>query len=83
MLARKNCTRRGFLKGALAGSALLAFPTIVPSTVLGAHAPSKRIQFGCIGVGRMGRDDMRDLMRFNEARVVAVCDADSNRMADA
>jgi len=83
MLTGKKCSRRGFLKGAMATGATLAFPMIVPSSVRGANAPSNRINMGCIGVGRMGSDDMRDLMRFNEIRVVAVCDADSNRMANA
>ena len=38
---------------------------------------------GCIGVGRMGRGDMRSFMGFKELHVLAVCDVDSNRAEDA
>ena len=55
---------------------------IVPSTVFGQNAPSNRITLGCIGVGRMGRGDMFDSIG-NGFQVVAVCDVDANRMADA
>ena len=75
-------TRRQFLKNsaaATAGTFLLA-PTIVPSSVFGAGAPSNRITFGCIGVGRMGLGDLREILGFKQARVVAVCDVDSNRV---
>ena len=74
-------TRRQFLKNSAAaatGTFLLA-PTIVPSSVFGAGAPSNRITFGCIGVGRMGLGDLREIMGFKQARIVAVCDVDSNR----
>jgi hypothetical protein len=74
-------TRRQFLKNsaAAAGTFLLA-PTIVPSSVFGAGAPSNRITFGFIGVGRMGLGDLREILGFKQARVVAVCDVDSNRV---
>lgn len=79
---KKNIiTRRQFLKNsavAATGTFLLA-PTIVPSSVLGANAPSNRITFGCIGVGRMGLGDLREIMGFEQVRVIAVCDVDSNR----
>jgi predicted dehydrogenase len=73
--------RRRFLKGsAVAASTFLLAPTIVPSSVFGANAPSNRITFGCIGVGRMGLGDLREIMGFKEARIIAVCDVDSNRI---
>lgn len=78
-------TRREFLKSsavAAAGTAL-AWPVIVPASVRGANAPSNRIAVGCIGVGRMGLGDMREVMGFKEAQVVAVCDVDSNRVKHA
>ena len=73
-------SRRKFLKSA---AAAIAAPTIVPSTVFGANAPSNRLHMGCIGVGRMGRGDMRSFMGFKDLQVVAVCDVDSNRAKDA
>ena len=67
-------TRRGFLKGSAAAVAAIGFPYIVPSSVVGANAPSNRIMMGCIGVGGMGTNDMRELMQFDDVQVVAVCD---------
>lgn len=80
----KSQTRRNFLKTSLAGSAgLIALPMILPRSVFGADAPSKRIQIAQIGCGRMGRDDMKYVMAYPQARVVAVCDVDSSRLAAA
>jgi predicted dehydrogenase len=63
-------TRRNFLKGS---AAALAVPVFIPASALGANSPSSRITVGCIGVG----------MAFDEAQVVAVCDVDANRAANA
>jgi predicted dehydrogenase len=73
--------RREFLKNAamVAGTTLLG-PTIVPGTVFGAESPSSRIAVGFIGVGRMGLGDMREVLGFKQAQVVAVCDVDSKRV---
>src|SRR6476659_9609290 len=82
-------TRRGFLnrsiKGAIASTlALRGFPDIVPASVLGAHAPSNRINVGAIGNGRISRGhDLPGVWRYDEARVMAVCDLDSKRAEDA
>jgi myo-inositol 2-dehydrogenase/D-chiro-inositol 1-dehydrogenase len=72
-------TRREFLAGSL------AFPAIVPSSVLGAGAPSNRIQVAQIGCGRQARDsEIPGVLRHSElARFVAICDVDSVRMEDA
>ncbi|MHC4645499.1 MAG: Gfo/Idh/MocA family protein [Planctomycetota bacterium] len=76
----KRLTRRRFLKrSAAAAGAALAWPAIVPCSALGVDSPSSRITIGCIGVGRMGLGDMRTILPFSRARVVAVCDLDSNR----
>lgn len=58
-------------------------PFVLPSSVFGANAPSNRITMGCIGVGRMGMGDLRDIMGRQGVQVVAVCDVDSNRLANA
>jgi myo-inositol 2-dehydrogenase/D-chiro-inositol 1-dehydrogenase len=77
-------TRRDFLKvSGLAGTAI-GFPTIIPSSVLGADAPSKKINILQIGCGRIGRSmDMPGILKQDAARIVAVCDIDSLRVADA
>ena len=77
--------RRNFInKTALGTLAAVGFPSIVPASVLGKDAPSNKINIGQIGCGRIARDhDIRDTIRFDNARYVAVCDLDSKRVADA
>lgn len=69
-------------KTALAGVAF-GFPTIVPASVFGKNAPSNKINIGQIGCGRIARDhDLPGTWRHDVARIVAVSDVDSKRMAD-
>ncbi len=72
-------------RGTFASSVLAAgFPSIVPAGVLGPNAPSKRINVGAIGTGRISRThDMPGVWKYDHARIVAVCDLDSRRMEDA
>ena len=66
------------------GAEAAGFPSIVPATVLGAQAPSNQITIGAIGVGRISRGhDMPGLWKFPQARIMAVCDLDARRVADA
>lgn len=76
--------RRDCLKTALTGTAgALLAPAIVPSSVLGKDAPSNKIQVGQIGCGRIARThDLPEVMKFDVARVVAVCDLDRKRVAE-
>jgi two-component system chemotaxis response regulator CheB len=47
----------------------IGFPTIIPSRVLGADAPSNKINILQIGCGRIGREmDMPGILRQNAAR---------------
>lgn len=79
-----SLSRRGFLKGtAAAAGAVFGVPYVITSSVLGADAPSNKITIGCIGVGRMGLGDMREIMGFGQARIVAVCDVDAKRLKHA
>jgi predicted dehydrogenase len=80
--------RREFLKRSLGATAGVvaagSFPTIVPSTVFGKTAPSNRINVGAIGTGRISRiHDIPETLKFDTARIMAVCDLDSRRAADA
>ncbi len=81
--------RRTFVKSALMGAAVASidvsgFPSIVPSSVFGAFAPSNRINIGAIGTGRISRGhDLPGVWRYDEAKVIAVCDLDSKRAEDA
>ena len=73
------------LKTSLAtGVASMGFPTIVPASVLGKYAPSNRLNIAAIGTGRISRDhDMAETLKYDTARIIAVCDVDKNRLNDA
>ncbi|MBQ2629720.1 MAG: Gfo/Idh/MocA family oxidoreductase [Kiritimatiellae bacterium] len=66
-------TRKKFIGGVLAAGVA---PTVVPSSVFGANAPSNRITLGGIGVGGVGN---WQLPMAQEAgfEIVALCDVDS------
>jgi predicted dehydrogenase len=81
----KTINRRDFLKStaAAAAGATLAFPAIVPSSVLGRSAPSNKIQIGQIGCGRIAREhDLPGVLPYDTARVTAVCDLDAKRLRE-
>jgi myo-inositol 2-dehydrogenase/D-chiro-inositol 1-dehydrogenase len=80
---RHHLTRRTFLRGSVgmvAGTALLS-PTIVPSSVFGANAPSNRVTIGMIGMGRQAYySNVKSFLSFPDVQVVAVCDVDAWRL---
>lgn len=79
----KHPSRRRFLKTSLgAGLGLALAPNVLPARLLGAEAPSRKIQVAQIGCGRMGRSDLGNILTESLARVVAVCDLDSYRLAE-
>jgi predicted dehydrogenase len=87
-MARRQIDRRRFLAtvggGVAASSVVAGFPSIVPASVLGATSPSNRINVGAIGTGRISRGhDMPGIWQHDIARIIAVCDLDSRRVADA
>lgn len=61
----------------------MVLPSIVPAQLFGADAPSKKIQVAQIGCGRMGRSDLGNTLTEPLARIVAVCDLDTKRLAAA
>jgi myo-inositol 2-dehydrogenase / D-chiro-inositol 1-dehydrogenase len=75
--------RRSFLRQSSAAAGLLALPSILPVSVLGNNSPGDKINIGQIGCGRIARDhDLPDTLKYEQARVVAVCDVDANRLLD-
>ncbi len=76
-------SKRNFLKKTIAGATgAMFFPTIVPASVLGKNAPSNKINIGQIGFGRIARGhDLPETMKYDVARVIAVSDLDTKRMA--
>ena len=84
----KKTSRRRFLatagQGVVASSVVAGFPAIVPSSVLGAAAPSNRINVGAIGTGRISRGhDLPGIWKHDSARIMAACDLDSKRVDEA
>ena len=77
--------RRKFIQRSLATTAgAMMAPSIVPASVFGKNPPSDRIQIGQIGCGRIARGhDMAETMKYDQARLMAVCDLDANRLKDA
>jgi predicted dehydrogenase len=74
-------SRRKFLRTAAGAAAVAGFPTILPSSVFGQMAPSNRINIGAIGVGRISRvHDLPGIWQYDDARIMAVCDLDTNRV---
>ncbi len=76
-------SRRQFLQTA---TGVLAFPYLVPGSVLGkngATAASERITVGVIGTGNRGTDDMMGMMRSPLSQIVAVCDCRRPRLEEA
>jgi predicted dehydrogenase len=83
MKKTREVSRRSFLKTAAAATAVAGFPTIVPSSVFGQMAPSKRINVGAIGVGRISRvHDLPGIWQYDDVRIMAVCDLDANRVEE-
>jgi predicted dehydrogenase len=77
MKTSSNLTRRQFLHDTAKAAALVAtanVPLVVPSTVLGDTAPSKRITVACIGTGNQGFNDLKQFLKLDDVQVVAVCD---------
>jgi len=73
--AKKSISRRKFL----ANSALTGFAFhFVPSRLLGADAPSNKLNIAGIGVGGMGGGNLRQCESEN---IVALCDVDSEYAA--
>lgn len=69
--------RRTFVKNSLLG---LSGMVIIPSRILGQRAPGNTIQIGQIGCDRIARShDLPETMKYNDTRVMAVCDLDSKR----
>ncbi len=81
-MADKGITRRRFLGGSLAAAAF----TIVPRHVLGGQGvtpPSETLAHAVIGVGGMGMGHVNMALGDSRARLLAVCDVDAQRVANA
>jgi len=84
--------RRTFLKTTTAtalSGAVLGFPQVVPSGVVGSRVrpgANARLTLGHIGVGGMGTVHLKNMLEFQKSgqvNIAAVCDADEGRLAAA
>ena len=70
--------RRTFIQSIIAASAA---PVILPSSVFGQNAPSKKINIGMIGMGRQAYcSNLQPFLKSPDCTVTAVCDVDAWRL---
>ena len=77
MSDREKISRRAFIRRA--GLTAAAAPLILPGSSLGSTgqtAPSERLTLGIIGLKKMGRAHVYNLLGFRNVQLVAVCDVD-------
>lgn len=76
--------RRIFLRNTLVTTVgAIVIPTIIPSHVIGKNPPGDKINIGVVGCGRIARShNLPEILNYDIARVIAVCDVDSKRVAD-
>ncbi len=72
--------RRSFLRALLAAGVA---PHFIPARVLGADAPSKKINVGIVGAGAQGRWDLGNFLVQDDVRVTAICDVNQRNLAAA
>jgi len=78
----KAVSRRGFLRAGGIAAAMMSMPNLIPARALGQQAPSKKIQVGVIGCGRIanGMDIPGVWKNKDMATLVALSDCDAKRM---
>ncbi len=70
-------SRREFARRSAAAMALVAFPNVIPASVLGAEGrpgANSRINIAMIGTGNQGTNDLRDFLRDERVQIIAACD---------
>ena len=81
MAKHNSLSRRQFLSRAVGAG--IAAPFVINTPLFSSTPPTEKITIGCIGVGRMGMGDLRDIISFDDIRIVAVCDVDTWRLNNA
>ena len=71
---RSFAARRRFLKTAVAAAGAFCVPSVVPASVLGAAAPSHRINVGLIGCGHQSQRIVPSFLVHDDVQMLAVCD---------
>ena len=73
-------SRRRFLAQS---AAAIGFPTIVPASVFGQNAPSKKITMAVVGWGMMGPSNTSKFLGEADCQIVAACDIDKRALQKA
>lgn len=76
MSRQTRVSRRNFLQAAAVTAGAVAFPTLIPASVLGPNAPSRKLNLAAIGLGGMGNGNLGAFLNDENVRVVAICDVD-------
>ena len=73
--AVRRISRRDFLRSSAAlGAVAWGMPTIVPSSVFGQNAPSKRINLAIIGAGNQSTVDLPEWLKNDDCQILTICD---------
>ncbi|MBP7949723.1 MAG: Gfo/Idh/MocA family oxidoreductase [Verrucomicrobiales bacterium] len=72
-----NTSRRRFLQTT---AAAVGFPTVVPSSVFGQNAPSKRITMGVVGWGMQAPGNTSQFLNMPDVQVVASANVDKKHL---
>src|SRR4030042_758798 len=83
-MTQKSINRRDFIKTAAGTAVAIAgFPSVVPSSAVGAQGqtpPSGRITLGFIACGKQSQHLMRAFLNSPGTQVVAACDVDKLKL---
>ena len=71
-------TRRGMVKGVVAGASTVVFPAVVSGRNL-----NSRLQVACVGVDGIANTDIPRVASHPAVKLVGFCDVDTNRFAKA
>ncbi len=80
---KRIITRRMFLAGSAAVVAGCATGKGKAPAVISTKSPNEKVNLAAIGCGGKGRGDIENAFKVGTNNVVALCDVDSNRGADA
>ncbi|PZX49616.1 Gfo/Idh/MocA family protein [Algoriphagus chordae] len=76
----KESSRRSFIKKtAIAGSATIVLPTIIPASAFGAN---DRINAAVLGLNGRGKSHVQGFMAQKDVQVTTLCDPDMNILRD-
>jgi len=67
-------SRRKFIQTAVAGTAVLGLPTIIPSSAFGAN---DRLRVAVIGINGRGKDHIAGFSKLENVEVATLCDVDN------